>query len=154
MKKLTHLYSTEASTTNSKWSWILYYIVLQVQQLFNLLLFVGTRCTLKLVTSQYGRKYLCSISSRVFNQIFKFTIAQFFFALSVFIKIVQMKEGYYAIERNKTVWEFPHRYTNLTPIGCGVYGQVLCGRCLPGQGLFPQGYDQEAGQAFPKCHSC
>ena len=35
-----------------------------------------------------------------------------------------MKDGYYHIELNKTVWEVPQRYTNLTPIGCGAYGQV------------------------------
>jgi p38 MAP kinase len=35
-----------------------------------------------------------------------------------------MKDGYYQIELNKTVWEVPQRYTNLTPIGCGAYGQV------------------------------
>ncbi len=35
-----------------------------------------------------------------------------------------MKEGFYQIELNKTVWEVPQRYTNLSPIGCGAYGQV------------------------------
>ena len=35
-----------------------------------------------------------------------------------------MKEGFYRVELNKTVWEVPQRYTNLMPIGCGAYGQV------------------------------
>jgi len=32
--------------------------------------------------------------------------------------------GFYRIELNKTVWEVPKRYTMLSPIGSGAYGQV------------------------------
>eukprot|EP00096_Caligus_rogercresseyi_P015582 TRINITY_DN804_c0_g2_i1.p1 TRINITY_DN804_c0_g2~~TRINITY_DN804_c0_g2_i1.p1 ORF type:complete len:362 (+),score=77.46 TRINITY_DN804_c0_g2_i1:52-1137(+) len=35
-----------------------------------------------------------------------------------------MKEDYYQIELNKTVWEIPRRYTDLSPVGSGAYGQV------------------------------
>ncbi|CAG0881741.1 unnamed protein product [Darwinula stevensoni] len=35
-----------------------------------------------------------------------------------------MKEGFYSVELNKTVWEVPKRYSSLTPVGSGAYGQV------------------------------
>jgi len=35
-----------------------------------------------------------------------------------------MKEGFYSVELNKTVWEVPSKYINLTPVGSGAYGQV------------------------------
>ena len=35
-----------------------------------------------------------------------------------------MKEGFYSVELNRTVWEVPARFVNLTPIGTGAYGQV------------------------------
>ncbi|KAG0431282.1 hypothetical protein HPB47_021935 [Ixodes persulcatus] len=35
-----------------------------------------------------------------------------------------MKSGFHKVELNKTVWEVPARYTNLSPIGVGAYGQV------------------------------
>lgn len=35
-----------------------------------------------------------------------------------------MKEGFYQIELNKTVWEVPVRYKDLGIIGSGAYGQV------------------------------
>jgi len=35
-----------------------------------------------------------------------------------------MKQGFHSIELNKTVWEVPERYINLTAIGSGAYGQV------------------------------
>jgi len=35
-----------------------------------------------------------------------------------------MKEGFYQIELNKTVWEVPARYKDLGIIGSGAYGQV------------------------------
>ncbi|KAJ1166068.1 hypothetical protein NDU88_006478 [Pleurodeles waltl] len=31
------------------------------------------------------------------------------------------KAGFYRQELNKTVWEVPERYTNLTPVGSGAY---------------------------------
>lgn len=36
----------------------------------------------------------------------------------------QIKDGFYKIELNKTVWEVPQRYQLLTPVGAGAYGQV------------------------------
>ena len=36
----------------------------------------------------------------------------------------KMKKGYYRSELNKTVWEIPEHYQNLSPIGAGAYGQV------------------------------
>ena len=36
----------------------------------------------------------------------------------------QLKEGFYRIELNKTVWEVPERYQLLAPVGSGAYGQV------------------------------
>ena len=35
-----------------------------------------------------------------------------------------MKPGFYQIELNKTIWEVPERYKNLSPVGSGAYGQV------------------------------
>jgi len=35
-----------------------------------------------------------------------------------------MKEGFYSVELNKTLWEVPTKYINLTPVGSGAYGQV------------------------------
>jgi len=35
-----------------------------------------------------------------------------------------MKSGFHSVELNKTVWEVPERYVNLTAIGSGAYGQV------------------------------
>jgi len=35
-----------------------------------------------------------------------------------------MKPGFHQVELNKTVWEVPEKYTNLTAIGSGAYGQV------------------------------
>ncbi|KAJ8249917.1 hypothetical protein COCON_G00231330 [Conger conger] len=34
------------------------------------------------------------------------------------------RSGYYRQELNKTVWEVPERYQNLTPVGSGAYGSV------------------------------
>ncbi|KAM6986331.1 mitogen-activated protein kinase 11 isoform 1-T1 [Aplochiton taeniatus] len=34
------------------------------------------------------------------------------------------RPGYYRQELNKTVWEVPERYQNLTPVGSGAYGSV------------------------------
>ena len=41
-----------------------------------------------------------------------------------------MKTGFYSVELNKTVWEVPERYINLTPVGSGAYGQVGTGASL------------------------
>jgi len=35
-----------------------------------------------------------------------------------------MKPGFHSVELNKTVWEVPEKYINLTAIGSGAYGQV------------------------------
>ncbi|XP_075526754.1 p38b MAP kinase isoform X2 [Dermacentor variabilis] len=35
-----------------------------------------------------------------------------------------MRTGFHRVELNKTVWEVPVRYNNLSPIGVGAYGQV------------------------------
>lgn len=35
-----------------------------------------------------------------------------------------LKEGFYRVELNKTLWEVPTKYTELTPIGTGAYGSV------------------------------
>ncbi|XP_065310359.1 mitogen-activated protein kinase 14B isoform X2 [Dermacentor albipictus] len=35
-----------------------------------------------------------------------------------------MRSGFHRVELNKTVWEVPVRYNNLSPIGVGAYGQV------------------------------
>lgn len=34
------------------------------------------------------------------------------------------RPGFYRQELNKTVWEVPERYQNLTPVGSGAYGSV------------------------------
>lgn len=36
------------------------------------------------------------------------------------------KAGFYRVELNKTVWEVPEKYQELTPIGTGAYGSVWC----------------------------
>lgn len=35
-----------------------------------------------------------------------------------------LKDGFYKAELNKTVWEVPVSYQELTPIGTGAYGSV------------------------------
>ncbi|XP_037070098.1 mitogen-activated protein kinase p38b-like isoform X1 [Pollicipes pollicipes] len=35
-----------------------------------------------------------------------------------------MKPGFYTVELNKTKWEIPLRYKDLSPVGTGAYGQV------------------------------
>ncbi|XP_060595360.1 mitogen-activated protein kinase 14-like, partial [Ruditapes philippinarum] len=35
-----------------------------------------------------------------------------------------LKDGFYRVELNKTVWEVPNRYQFLSPVGSGAYGQV------------------------------
>ncbi|KAK3753521.1 hypothetical protein QZH41_018011 [Actinostola sp. cb2023] len=37
---------------------------------------------------------------------------------------LELPAGYYRTELNKTVWEVPEKYQNLSPIGTGAYGQV------------------------------
>lgn len=37
-----------------------------------------------------------------------------------------VRDGFYRIELNKTVWEIPKRYQMLSAIGTGAYGQVWC----------------------------
>lgn len=35
-----------------------------------------------------------------------------------------VKEGFVRVELNKTIWEVPKKYSELTPIGTGAYGSV------------------------------
>jgi len=35
-----------------------------------------------------------------------------------------MKPGFHSVELNRTVWEVPEKYINLSPLGSGAYGQV------------------------------
>ena len=35
-----------------------------------------------------------------------------------------LKDGFYSLELNKTIWKVPKRYQDLTPIGTGAYGTV------------------------------
>ena len=39
-------------------------------------------------------------------------------------KMAELPAGFYRTELNKTVWEVPVRYQELSPIGTGAYGQV------------------------------
>uniref|UniRef100_A0A8C2CL03 mitogen-activated protein kinase n=1 Tax=Cyprinus carpio TaxID=7962 RepID=A0A8C2CL03_CYPCA len=39
-------------------------------------------------------------------------------------KLMSTRPGFYRQELNKTVWEVPERYQNLTPVGSGAYGSV------------------------------
>jgi p38 MAP kinase len=44
-----------------------------------------------------------------------------------------VKDGFYQVELNKTVWSVPQRYQNLSPVGSGAYGQVGTQISLPRQ---------------------
>ena len=37
---------------------------------------------------------------------------------------LNIKQGFYRTELNKAVWDVPDKYTGLSPIGMGAYGQV------------------------------
>ena len=39
-------------------------------------------------------------------------------------RAMPLPPGYHREELNKIVWEVPERYTDLSPIGVGAYGQV------------------------------
>ncbi|TWW64472.1 Mitogen-activated protein kinase 11, partial [Takifugu flavidus] len=43
---------------------------------------------------------------------------------SVCCRTMSARSGFYRQELNKTVWEVPERYQNLTPVGSGAYGSV------------------------------
>lgn len=47
---------------------------------------------------------------------------------------LHLKDGFYKIELNKTIWEIPQRYQLLSPVGAGAYGQVryVSSRCTCG----------------------
>ena len=45
-----------------------------------------------------------------------------------------LKEGFYRVELNKTGWEVPQRYQNLSPVGSGAYGQVRKGGAFLSKG--------------------
>ena len=38
--------------------------------------------------------------------------------------MADLPPGYYRTELNRTVWEVPEKYQDLSPIGTGAYGQV------------------------------
>ncbi|CAD6192868.1 unnamed protein product [Caenorhabditis auriculariae] len=40
-----------------------------------------------------------------------------------------LREGYYVVELNRSVWMVPNYYQNLTPIGTGAYGTVCAAEC-------------------------
>lgn len=48
-----------------------------------------------------------------------------------------MKNGYYRVELNRTSWEVPTRYINLSPVGSGAYGQVCS--AMDSQNTLPDG---------------
>ena len=37
----------------------------------------------------------------------------------------KMRDNFVQIELNKTTWDIPGRYQNLSPVGSGAYGQVI-----------------------------
>ena len=37
---------------------------------------------------------------------------------------MKMRNGYHRVELNRTSWDVPQRYVNLSPVGSGAYGQV------------------------------
>lgn len=39
-------------------------------------------------------------------------------------KMSQERPTFYRQELNKTIWEVPERYQNLSPVGSGAYGSV------------------------------
>lgn len=41
-----------------------------------------------------------------------------------------LKDGYYTVELNRTVWIVPEYYQNLTPVGTGAYGTVCAAESL------------------------
>lgn len=43
---------------------------------------------------------------------------------------LHIKEGYYAVELNRTVWVVPEYYQKLTPVGTGAHGAVCSAECL------------------------
>ena len=38
--------------------------------------------------------------------------------------MADLPPGFYRTELNRTVWEVPEKYQDLSPIGTGAYGQV------------------------------
>lgn len=40
------------------------------------------------------------------------------------VDMTQERPKFYRQELNKTVWEVPERYQNLSPVGSGAYGSV------------------------------
>ena len=44
--------------------------------------------------------------------------------LKYFCCCSKMKDDFYQVELNKTTWDIPKRYGNLSPVGSGAYGQV------------------------------
>lgn len=42
----------------------------------------------------------------------------------LYCRNMSARPGFYRQELNKTVWEVPERYQNLTPVGSGAYGSV------------------------------
>jgi hypothetical protein len=55
------------------------------------------------------------------------------------------------------VWEVPQRYTNLSPIGCGAYGQVDCGEIRHVEGMSRIEPDRKSPNlihSLQKCELC
>lgn len=50
--------------------------------------------------------------------------AEHFEAFRLEASMADLPSGYYRIELNRTVWEVPEKYQDLSPIGTGAYGQV------------------------------
>ena len=44
-------------------------------------------------------------------------------------------QGFYQLELNKTAWEVPDRYQNLSPVGSGAYGQVSMNSLLMNESI-------------------
>ncbi|PAV83701.1 hypothetical protein WR25_26620 [Diploscapter pachys] len=42
---------------------------------------------------------------------------------------VAIKDGFYQVELNRSIWVVPNYYQNLTPIGTGAYGSVCAAEC-------------------------
>lgn len=53
-----------------------------------------------------------------------FNILNLILDIALYATLSRMKTGFVKIELNKTLWEVPERYQQLSPVGSGAYGQV------------------------------
>lgn len=67
---------------------------------------------------------LCALSRRQLPRIVQIGLSVQSWELIFFTVKMSARPGYYRQELNKTVWEVPERYQNLTPMGSGAYGSV------------------------------